>query len=103
MTPDDCLGKTTAEVEKKPHERAALEDGASVSRFAIRIETAFVTYAYGAAVEGAAMCAYLIKAAMLSHCAILADVIVIANFDEATGEMVALKLLNAIVAVFPSG
>ena len=84
MTTDDGLGKLTMEIEKETDEGCTLLEGAGVLGFAFGIETAFIADADGAAVEGAAMSAYLVKAAVLGGGAILADVEVITDVDEAT-------------------
>ena len=84
VTSDDGLGKMAMEVEKKTDERGTLLESASVLGFAVGVEPAFIAYSDGAAVEGTTMCAYLVKAAVLSDRAILADVEVITYVDEAT-------------------
>ena len=65
MTTDDGLGELAMEIEKEADEGGTLLEGASVFGFAVDIETAFITDADGAAVEGATMSAHLIKAAVL--------------------------------------
>ena len=72
------------EIEKETDEGSSLLEGAGVLRFAVGVETAFIADSYGAAVEGAAMCADFVKAAVLSDRAILADVEVITDVDEAS-------------------
>ena len=84
MTSDDGLGELTMEIEKETDERSSLLEGAGVFGFAFGIEAAFIADADGAAVEGTAMCAYLVKAAVLGDRAILADVEVITDVDEAS-------------------
>ena len=84
MTTDDGLGELTMEIEKESDEGSSLLEGAGVLRFAFGVETAFITDADGTAVEGAAMGADLVKAAVLGDGAILADVEVITYVDEAT-------------------
>ena len=83
MTTDDGLGELTMEIEKETDERSSLLEGAGVLRFAFGIQTAFVADADGAAVEGAAMGADFVKTAVLGGGAILADVEVITDVDEA--------------------
>ena len=83
MTTDDGLGELTMEIEKETDEGSSLLEGAGVLRFAFGIKAAFVADADGAAVEGAAMGADFVKAAVLSDRAILADVEVITDVDEA--------------------
>ena len=65
MTTDDGLGELAMEIKKEADEGGTLLEGSSVLWFAVGIETAFITDADGAAVEGAAMSAYLIQAAVL--------------------------------------
>ena len=83
VTTDDGLGELTMEIEKETDERSSLLEGAGVLRFAFGIQAAFIADADGTAVEGAAMCADFVKAAVLGGGAILADVIMIADIDEA--------------------
>ena len=78
-------------------------EGASVFGFAVDIETAFITDADGAAVEGATVSADLIKAAVLSDRAILADIVVITDVDEAALQVVVLELLGSVVTVLTRG
>ena len=85
MTADEGFGELFLELDQEGDEGAALGDGAGVLGFAAGIEAAFVADADGAAVEGTAMGAYFVQAAVLSGCAVLADVIMIANVDEAAG------------------
>ena len=103
MTTDDGLGELTMEIEKESDEGSSLLECAGVLGFAVGIETAFVAYADGAAVEGAAMSAYFVKAAMLGDSAILADVEVITDVDEATLQVVVLQLLGGVVTVLTRG
>ena len=49
------------------------------------------------------MGSYLVKAAVLGDGAVLADVEVIANIEEATGEMVVLELLGGVVLGLAGG
>ena len=83
MTTDEGFGELFLELDQEGDEGAALGDGAGVLGFAAGIEAAFVADADGAAVEGAAMGAYFVQAAVLSGGAVLADVVVIADVDEA--------------------
>ena len=103
MTTDDGLGESPMEIEKETDEGSSLLEGAGVLRFAFGIETAFIADADGATVEGAAMGAYLIQAAVLSDGAILADVEVITDVDEATLQVVVLQLLWSVVTVLTRG
>ena len=59
-------------------------EGAGVLRFAFGIKATLIADADGTAVEGAAMSACLVKAAVLGGGAILADVEVIADVYGAT-------------------
>ena len=65
MTSDDGLGELTMEIEKETDEGCSLLESAGVLRFAFGIETAFIADADGTAVEGAAMGADFVKAAVL--------------------------------------
>ena len=103
MTTDDGLGELTMEIEKETDEGSSLLEGAGVLRFAFGIETAFIADADGAAVEGAAMSAHLIQAAVLSDRAILTDIEVITYVDEATLQVVVLQLLWSIITVLTRG
>ena len=103
MTTDDGLGKLTMEVEDEGDEGSTLLEGAGILGFAVGIEAAFVAYADGAAVEGAAVCAHFVKAAVLGDGAILADVEVIADVDEASREVVVLELLGSVVLGLAGG
>ena len=84
VTTDDGLGELTMEIEKETYEGSSLLEGAGVLRFAFGIQAAFIADADGAAVEGTAMGADFVKAAVLGGGAVLADVIMVANVDEAT-------------------
>ena len=97
MTSDDGLGELTMEIEKETDEGSTLLEGAGVLRFALVIKTAFIADADGAAVEGAAMGADFIQAAVLGDRAILADVEVITDVDEASSQVVVLELLGGVV------
>ena len=57
----------------------------------------------GATVEGAAVSAYLVQAAMLSGGAVLADIEVITDVDEASREVVVLELLGSVVLGLAGG
>ena len=97
MTTDDGLGESPMEIEKETDKGSSLLEGAGVLRFAFGIETAFIADADGAAVEGAAVSAHLIQAAVLSDRAILADVEVITYVDKTTLQVVVLELLGGVV------
>ena len=103
MTTDDGLGELTMEIEKETDEGSSLLEGAGVFGFAFGIETAFIADADGATVEGAAMGADFVKAAVLGGSAILADVEVITDVDKTTLQVVVLKLLWSIVTVLTRG
>ena len=97
MTTDDGLGELTMEIEKESDEGSSLLEGAGVLRFAFGIQAAFIADADGTAVEGAAMCADFIQAAVLGGGAILSDVEVIPDVDEASLQVVVLELLGGVV------
>ena len=97
MTTDDGLGELAMEIKKEADEGGTLLECAGVLGFAVSVEAAFVAYADGAAVEGAAMGADFVKAAVLGGGAILADVEVITDVDEATLQVVVLELLGGVV------
>ena len=78
-------------------------EGASVLGLAVSIETAFITDADGAAVEGATVSAHLIQAAVLSDRAILADIVVITDVDKTTLQVVVFQLLWSVVTVLTRG
>ena len=78
-------------------------EGSSVLWFAVGIETAFITDADGAAVEGATVSAHLIQAAVLSDRAILADIVVITDVDKTTLQVVVFQLLWSVVTVLTRG
>ena len=103
MTTDDGLGELTMEIEKETDEGCTLLEGAGVLGVAFGIETAVIADADGATVEGAAMGADFVKAAVLGDRAILADVEVITDVDEATLQVVVLELLWGVVTVLTSG
>ena len=103
MTTDGGLGKLAMEVEDEGDEGSTLLEGAGVLGFAVGIEAAFVADADGAAVEGAAVSAHFIQAAVLGDGAILADVEVIADVDEASREVVVLELLGSVVLGLAGG
>ena len=91
------------EIEKETDEGGTLLEGASVLGLAVGIKAAFIADSDGAAVEGATVSADLIQAAVLSDRAILADVVVITDVDEAALQVVVLELLGSVVTVFTSG
>ena len=91
------------EIKKETDEGGSLLECAGVLRFAVGIQAAFVAYADGAAVEGAAVCAHFVKAAVLGDGAILADVEVIADVYEASREVVVLELLGSVVLGLAGG
>ena len=103
MTSDDGFWELAMEVEKEAYQGGSLLECAGVLGFAVGIETAFVAYADGAAVEGAAVCAHFVKAAVLGDGAILADVEVIADVYEASREVVVLELLGSVVLGLAGG
>ena len=103
MTTDDGVGKLAMEVEDEGDEGSTLLEGASVLGFAVSVEAAFVADADGAAVEGAAVSAHFIQAAVLGDGAILADVEVITHVDEASREVVVLELLGSVVLGLAGG
>ena len=103
MASDDGVGKLAMEVEDEGDEGSTLLEGAGVLGFAVSVEAAFVADADGAAVEGAAVCAHFIQAAVLGDGAILADVEVIADVDEASREVVVLELLGSVVLGLAGG
>ena len=57
MATDDGFGELAMEIENEADEGGTLLEGASVLGLAVGIETAFITDADGAAVEGSAMSA----------------------------------------------
>ena len=83
MTTDDGLGELAMEIKKEADEGGTLLEGSSVLWFAVSVEAAFVADTDGAAVEGAAMGADFVKAAVLGDGAIFPDVEVITDVDEA--------------------
>ena len=103
MATDDGFGELAMEIEKEADEGGTLLEGASVLGLAVGIETAFITDADGASVEGATMSAHLIQAAVLSDRAILTDIEVITYVDEATLQVVVLQLLWSIITVLTRG
>ena len=103
MTSDDGLWELAMEVEKEAYQGGSLLECACVLGFAVGVETAFVADADGAAVEGAAVSAHFIQAAVLGDGAILADVEVIADVDEASREVVVLELLGSVVLGLAGG
>ena len=103
MTSDDGVGELAMEIKKETDEGGSLLECTGVLGFAVSVEAAFVADADGAAVEGAAVCAHFIQAAVLGDCAILADVEVIADVDEASREVVVLELLGSVVLGLAGG
>ena len=103
MTTNEGVGKLTMEVEEEADEGSTLFECAGVLGFAVGIETAFVADADGAAVEGAAVSAHFIQAAVLGDGAILADVEVITDIEEASREVVVLELLGSVVLGLAGG
>ena len=97
MAADEGLGELAMEVAEEADEGSSLLEGAGVLGFAFGIETAFVADADGTAVEGAAVSAYFVKAAVLGGGAVLADVEVITDVDEASLQVVVLELLGGVV------
>jgi len=73
--------------------------GAGVLRATVGGETAFIADADAAAVEGTAMGAYLVQAAMSCDGAVTADVEVVAHVDETSGEVVTAQLFGGVRAV----
>ena len=103
MTSDDGVGELAMEIKKETDEGGTLLECAGVLGFAVSVEAAFVADADGAAVEGAAVCAHFIPAAVLGDGAILADVVVITDIDEASREVVVLELLGSVVLGLAGG
>ena len=103
MPTDDGLGKLLLKVENEADERGTLLESASVLGFAVGIESAFIAYSDGAAVEGAAMCAHFVQLSVLSHRAIFSYIKVIAHVDEASRHVVALELLGSVVLGLAGG
>ena len=103
MTADEGFGELFLELDQEGDEGAALGDGAGVLGLAVGIQAAFVADADGAAVEGAAMGADFVKAAVLGGGAILADVEVITDVDKTTLQVVVLELLGGVVTVLTRG
>ena len=103
MTSDDGVGELAMEIKKETDEGGSLLECTGVLGFAVSVEAAFVADADGAAVEGAAVCAHFIQAAVLGDGAILADVEVITHVDEATLHMVVLELLGSVVLGLAGG
>ena len=103
MTTDDGFGELAMEIKKEADEGGTLLEGSSVLWLAVGIETAFIADSDGAAVEGATVSADLIKAAVLSDRAILADIVVITDVDKTTLQVVVLQLLGSVVTVLTRG
>ena len=83
MASDEGFGELFLELDQEGDEGAALGEGAGVLGLAAGIEAAFVADADGAAVEGTAMGADFVQSAVLSGGAVLADIVMIADVDEA--------------------
>ena len=103
MTSDDGVWELAMEIKKETDEGGSLLECTGVLGFAVSVEAAFVADADGAAVEGAAVCAHFIQAAVLGDGAILADVEVIADVDEATLQVVVLELIGGVVLGLAGG
>ena len=103
VTSDDGVGELAMEIKKETDEGGSLLECTGVLGFAVSVEAAFVADADGAAVEGAAVSAHFIQAAVLGDGAILADVEVIADVDEASREVVVLELLGSVVLGLAGG
>ena len=93
---DDGLGIAALQVEKEGGEGGALGQGAGVLGRAAGVKASLVADAAAAAVERAAVCAYLVEATMTADGAVAADLVVIAHVDEASGQMVAPQLLGGV-------
>ena len=103
VTSDEGLRELLLELYQQGDEGAALRDGAGVLGLAVGIQAAFVADSDGAAVEGTAVGAYFIEAAVLGDGAVTADVVVVAYVDEASLQVVVLELLGGVVAGFAGG
>ena len=103
MTADDGLGELLLQVEEQGKQGGPLLEGAGVLGLAVGVEAALVADAYRTAVEGAAMGAYLVKAAVLGDCAVFSYIEVIAHVDEASRQVVVLELLGGVVAGLAGG
>ena len=103
VTADDGLGKMAMEVEEESDERGTLLESASVLRFAVGVEAAFIAYSDGAAVEGAAVGTYFVQFSVLCHRTIFSYIVVIAHVDEASRHVVALELLGSVVLGLAGG
>ena len=100
---DEGLGKLLFQFHKEAFKRTALRYGAGVLGIALRVQAALVADAYGAAVEGTAMGTYLVQTAVTADGAVAADVVVVTDVDEASGEMVATEALHGIVLGLEGG
>ena len=100
---DEGLGELLLERFQEADKGRPLGKGAGVFRTAGLVETALVTDADAATVEGTAMGSHLVVTAVLGDGAILADVEVVADVEEAAGEVVATELGNGVVAVATGG
>ena len=97
------MGELAVEVEKEAYQGGTLLERAGVLGLAFGVEAAFVAYADGAAVEGAAVRAHFVQLSVLSHRAIFSYIKVIAHVDEASCHVVALELLGSVVLGFARG
>ena len=100
---DEGLGELLLERFQDADKGRPLGKGAGVFRTAGLVESALVTDADAATVEGTAMGSHLVVTAVLGDGAILADVEVVADVEEAAGEVVATELGNGVVAVATGG
>ena len=80
-------------LDDNTHECSSLRNCASVFRFPVAVEPTFITYTYGAPVEGATVSAHLIQSAVLSGSAILSDVEVISDINKTTSKMIVLQCI----------
>ena len=77
--------------------------GAGVLRLALRVQSALIADADGAAVVGFAVGTHLKQVSVLRHLTVLSDVEMVADGAEAPRLMVAQHLLNCVVAVLAGG
>ena len=103
MAADEGIGKLGLEFGQESCQCAALIGGAGVLGMSLGIESALIAYADAASVEGAAVGTYLVETSVLGDGAVAADVVVVADVDEASREVVAAQLLNGVAAVFAGG
>lgn len=99
VTTDDRLREAALEVDKQTHEGAALGNRAGVLGAAVGSETTLIADADGAAVERAAMGAYLVQSAVTGDGSVAPDVEVVAHVDETSGEVVTAQLFGGVRAV----